>query len=71
MSYKNGNWIKTLAFETETAIAQLPAQEDYIRFQAAHNTKQLYKQQSASKQYNSNQAIIEHHTLNQIKDKLR
>jgi hypothetical protein len=70
LSYKNKNWIKTLALETETALAQLPVQEqEYIRIQAAHNLKQLYIQQTASKQYNSNQAIKEYRTLSQIKEK--
>lgn len=70
-SYKNKNWIKTLALKTETAIPQLPAHEqDYVRIQAAHNIKQLHKQKSSNKQYNSNQAKNEYHTLNQIKAKL-
>jgi hypothetical protein len=31
LNYKNKNWIKTLAFETETALAQLPTHEqDYV-----------------------------------------
>ena len=68
LSYKNKNWIQTLALETETAITQLPQQEqEYVRARAAHSIKQLYKQQSAKKQYNSNQAIKEYRTLSQIK----
>ena len=71
LSYKNKNWIRTLALETETAITQLPTHEqDYVRIQAAHNLKQIYKQQSAKKQYNSNHATREHHILNHIKEKL-
>jgi hypothetical protein len=42
-----------------------------IRIQAAHNLRRLYKQQSKGTQYNSIQAIKEHRTLNQIKEKLR
>jgi hypothetical protein len=72
LSYKNKNWIKTLALETETAITRLPAQEqEYIRIQAAHNLRRLYKQQSNSKQHNSIQAKKERRTLNQSKEKLR
>jgi hypothetical protein len=61
LSYKNKNWIQTLAVEMETAMAQLPPlEQEYIRVRAAHNIKQLYKQQSANKQYNSNQATKEY-----------
>ena len=68
LSYKNKNWINTLAFETETAIAQLsPQEQEYTRVRAAHNIKQFYKQQSTNKQYNSNKANKEYRTLNQIK----
>jgi hypothetical protein len=72
LNYKNKNWIQTLALETETAIVQLPPQEqECIRVRAAYNIKQLYKQQSAIKYQNSNQATKEYRTLNQIKEKLR
>ena len=72
LSYKNKNWIQTLALETETAITQLPQQEqECVRARAAHGIKQLYKQHSANKQCNSNQAIKEYHTLSQIKEKLK
>ena len=71
LNYKNKNWIKTLALETETAITQLPVQEqDYIRILAAHSLRKLHKQQSDRKQCNSNQATREHRILNQIKEKL-
>jgi hypothetical protein len=50
LSYKNKNWIKTLAIETETALTQLPAHEqEYFRIQAAHNLKQLQAQYATSK----------------------
>ena len=71
LSYRNKNWIRTLALETETAITLLPTHEqDYIRVQAAHNLKQIYKQQSAGRQYNSNHAKREYIILNHIKEKL-
>jgi len=51
LNYNNKNRIQTLAFETETAIAQLPKHEqEEIRYRAAHNINQLYKQQSHNKQ---------------------
>jgi len=69
LSYKKKNWIQTLALETETAITQLPRQEqECIRARAAHSIQKLYKQQSANKQYNSNQAKKEYRTINQIKE---
>jgi len=34
---------KTLALEAETAIIQLPLfEQDYVRYQVAHNIKKLY-----------------------------
>jgi hypothetical protein len=71
LSFKNKNWIKTLTLEAETAVAQLPTQEqDYVRVQVAHNLKQLYRQYNTNKQYNSNQAKYKNRILNQIKEKL-
>jgi hypothetical protein len=46
LDHKHENRIKTLALEAEKAITQLPIfEQDYIRYQVAHNIKQLYKQQ--------------------------
>ena len=71
LSYKQNDWIKTLALEAETAITKLPVMEqDYIRFQVAHNIKLLYKQCNENKSYNTKHANIERHTLNSIKRKL-
>jgi hypothetical protein len=46
LSHKRKDWIKkNLALEAETAISKLPVHEqDYLRFQVAHNIKQLYRQ---------------------------
>ena len=42
LNYNDKNRIQTLAFETETAIAQLPKHEqEEIRYRAAHNINQL------------------------------
>ena len=71
LNHKNKNWIQTLAFKTETAIAQLPSHEqDDIRFRAAHNIKQLHRQQPHNKQQNPNHDTKERHTLRQIQNKL-
>jgi predicted O-linked N-acetylglucosamine transferase (SPINDLY family) len=71
LSFKRKNWIKTLSLEAETAISLLPTQEqDHIRFQVAHNIKQLYKQYDSTEQYNSNHAKNEYKAINKIKEKL-
>ena len=71
LAYKNKNWIKRLGIETEMAITQLPTHEqEYIRFQAAHNLQRLYTQHASFTQYNSNHARQEHRTLNSIRNKL-
>jgi 3-methyladenine DNA glycosylase AlkC len=60
-----------LALEAETEVTKLPAHEqDYIRFQIAHNIKQLYKQYDRNKYCNTSHAKNEHHTLNDIREKL-
>ena len=60
-----------MALEAETAIIKLPVNEqDYIRFQVAHNIKLLYKQCSGNKGYNTKHAKKERHTINSIKRKL-
>jgi hypothetical protein len=62
---------KTLALEAETAITQLPmAEKVYVRFQVAHNIKQLYKQYNRSLDRNTIHMKRERHILNNIKDKL-
>jgi len=46
LSYKRKNWISNLALEAENAIMLLPTQEqDYLRYQVAHNLQILYRQQ--------------------------
>ena len=72
LSHKNKKWIHTLALETETAITQLPQQEqEGIRARAAHNIKHLFKQQSNQQHRNPNQAIKEYRILNHNKEKLQ
>jgi hypothetical protein len=76
LSFKKKNWIESLALEADTAISLLPPQEqDNLRFQVAHNIKQLYKQYdptklNQTKQYNFDYAKNEHRTTKKIKDKL-
>jgi hypothetical protein len=72
LAYKNKDWTKRFGIETETAITQLPAHEqEYIRIQAAHNLQRLYTQHTNTTQYNSNHARYKHHTLNNIKKKVK
>ena len=64
--YKHRNWIKTLALEPETAILQLPIfEQDFIRYQVAHNIKQLYKQHKDK--HNTIHVRKEKKTINKIK----
>jgi hypothetical protein len=68
---KRKNWIETLALEAETAISKLSTPEqDYIRCQVAHNIKLLYKQQHSRNGYNTQHAVQERRTINNIKSKL-
>jgi len=47
LNHKHKKWIKTLTLEADAAINQLPIfEQEYIRYQFAHNIKQLYKQQA-------------------------
>jgi hypothetical protein len=70
---KEKNWI---AIEAETAISQLPPQEqDGLRHRVAHNLKQLYKRHDPAKpnhseQYNSGKAKKEFRNIKKIKEKL-
>jgi hypothetical protein len=65
-----------MALEADTALSLLPPEEqDNLRFQVAHNIKQLYKQydptrSNQTKQYNSDYAKNENRTIKKIKDKL-
>ena len=71
LGHKNKGWITTLALEAETAISQLPhTEQDYVRYQVAHNIKQLYKKHNESQPYNTVNATKEKHTVNKIKQKL-
>jgi hypothetical protein len=71
LSFKQKDWIKTLAIEAGTARTLLPAHEqDYTRFQVAHNIKQLYKQYSSTDHLKGNHAKHEYSILNNIKIKL-
>jgi hypothetical protein len=54
LSYKHKNWIATLALEAETAVSYLPtAEQDYARYQVAHNIGQSYKQHNGNHDYNT------------------
>jgi hypothetical protein len=71
LGFKQKKWIETLAREAETAILKLPIPEqDHMRHQVAHNIKLLYKQQHSRNGFNTQQAVQEHRTVNNIKKKL-
>jgi hypothetical protein len=56
--------VKSFALEAETAISKLPVNEhDYLRFQVAHNIKQLYKQYNGNKDPNRKHAKNERKLL--------
>jgi hypothetical protein len=71
LSFKQKTWIETLGLEAETAISRLPTPEqDHMRYQVAHNLKLLYKQQHSQVGFNTQQAVQERRTINNIKKKL-
>jgi transposase-like protein len=71
ISFKRKKWMETLALEAETAISKLPTPEqDHMRYQVAHNIKLLYKQQYSRNGFNTQQAVQERRTINNIKKKL-
>jgi hypothetical protein len=48
LNYRNKGRLSTLALEAETAISLLPSHEqEYLRYQVAHNLQKLYKQQDS------------------------
>jgi hypothetical protein len=52
-------------------MTKLPVNEqDYIKFQVAHNIKLLYKQYNGNRDQNTKHTKNERHTLNNIKEKL-
>jgi len=68
---KHRDWIVTLALEAETAISELPnTEQDYIRYQVAHNIRQLYKKRNGTQPSNTTQMKREKQTINKIKNKL-
>jgi hypothetical protein len=71
LGYKHRDLIATLALEAETAISQLPnTKQYYIRYQVAHNIRQLYKKHNDTQPSNTTQMIREKQTINKIKNKL-
>ena len=71
LNYKYKKWIETLALGTETATSYLPhTEQEYIRYQIAHNLKLLYKHYSSHK-YDTNNTNKERQILYKIKNKLQ
>jgi hypothetical protein len=71
LGHKHRDWITTLALEAETAISQLPnTEQQYIRYQVAHNIRQLYKKHNETQPVNTAYMVREKRTINKIKNKL-
>jgi hypothetical protein len=71
LGHKPRGWITTLVLEAETAISQLPnTEQEYIRYQAAYNIRQLYKQHNEIHPINTAHITREKQTLNKIRQKL-
>jgi archaellum component FlaF (FlaF/FlaG flagellin family) len=69
LNHKHKHWLNNLAFEAETAITLLPTgEQDYIRYQVAHNIKRLYKQQNDQQARNNMQTKSEEKTINEMKE---
>jgi hypothetical protein len=69
LNYKNKNRLSTVAMEAETAISMLPSHEqEYLRYQVAHNLQKLYKQQG--NKHTRKDHAKENKTFTQIKRKL-
>ena len=72
LSFKRKNWIKTLALEAETTVSYLPHTErEYLRYQIAHNIKQLYKHYDSNQGYNARNMNKERQVLHSMKNKLQ
>jgi chromosomal replication initiation ATPase DnaA len=68
LNHKHKYWLSNLAFESENAVTLLPTgEQDYIRYQVAHNIKRLYKQQNGRQTHNNMQAKNEKKAINQSK----
>jgi hypothetical protein len=71
LGHKNKGWITTLALEAQTAISQLPhTEQEYIRYQVAHNIKHLYKKYNETEPNNTVHTTREKHIVKKIKQKL-
>jgi predicted metal-dependent hydrolase len=71
LSYKQRDYIKTLASEAETAISLLPiSEQEYVKYQVAINIKHLHKQYNKNKNYNTTIYKKCKEILNQIKETL-
>jgi hypothetical protein len=69
--HKPRGWITTLALEAETAISQLPnTEQEYIRYQAAHNIRQLYKKHNETHLIDTAHITREKRIINKIRQRL-
>jgi hypothetical protein len=68
LSHKKMQWLSNLAFEAESTIALLPTQEqDYLRYQVAHNLQILYKHEKEQHKKPQQKSRYEYKIINQIK----
>lgn len=71
LSYKNKHWLRNLALEAESAISQLPANEqECVRYQVAQNLQKLYKQDKDKHKTYNHKTNSEKKIINQIITKL-
>ena len=72
LNFKRKNWIETLALEVETAVSYLRhTEQEYLRYQIAHNIKQLYRHHDTTQGYNTRNMNKERQVVHSIKNKLQ
>ena len=72
LNFKRRNWIETLTLEAETGVSYLPhTEQEYLRYQIAHNIKQLYRHHDTTQGYNTRNINKEKQVVQSIKNKLQ
>ena len=72
LSYKNKHWLSNLALEAESAISQLPTNEqECVRYQVAKNLQKLYKHDKDKYKTYNHKTNNEKKIINQIITKLK
>jgi hypothetical protein len=71
LSHKRKHWLSKLALEAEAAITLLHTHEqEYIRYQVAHNLRKLYRQHNEKRAMPDKTTQNECRTIHQIKKKV-